>query len=147
MIDIENIVINKVSNALQENLGDKYPTLFVTSEFVETPAEFPCVFIVQEDSSTLQRTQDESLKEHHATLLYSVNVYANNAGTKKEVAKEIANIVDATMNEMKFTRISCMQTPNIDRSVFRMSMRYRAIVGEDYRNKDGNKLYQMYRRG
>jgi hypothetical protein len=63
----------------------------------------------------------------------------------KQTAKRIADIVDTAMQNLKFTRTMSGQTPNIDRTIYRYTMRYEAIVqkGEDI---DGVITYQMFHR-
>jgi hypothetical protein len=50
-------------------------------------------------------------------------------GAKLE-AKAILNIADNAMQSMKFWRTMTRQVPNVDRSIYRMIARYRAVVGE-----------------
>lgn len=143
MIDIENLIVDKVKTALS-SLTTTYPKMKVVSEYVEKSAEFPLVSVVQTDNYTYTRTQDADLREHEVNVMFEVNVFT--AGkNKKSIAKSIANIVDGEMQDNLFTRIYFSQVPNVDRSIYRIVMRYTAVVAEGV--TEGNTtIYQMYRR-
>lgn len=126
MIDIENIVFTALSDAIHTI----YPTATVYGEYVEAPAAFPCVTIVEADNAVYERTRDLDGIEHYARVMYEVNVYTNDVNGKKSKAKQISNLIDAKMSEMLFTRTFRGQTPNIDRSIYRITLRYSAVVRE-----------------
>lgn len=143
MIDIENYVFTQVKNAVLT----AYPNAEVNSSIVETASEFPCVTFIEADNSTYIRSLDDSPTEHHANLMYECNVYANDAN-RKATAKAIAEIVDITMQGMKFTRTFKDAIPNQDRSIFRITLRYKGIVGEGVETTaEGvtTTTHQMYR--
>ena len=140
MIDIENIVISTVKTAVQT----AYPACAVYGVYVEAPSTFPCVSIVEDDNYTLRQTQDESLAENHAVVMYSVNVYSNLTSGAKEQAKAIMAVVDTAMQNMKFTRTVRSQVPNLDRTIYRVVARYEAVVGKPS-TIGGNTVYSMYR--
>ena len=50
------------------------------------------------------------------------------------------------MQDMKFTRVLLNQIPNVDRSIYRIVARYKAIVSEGVKNADGKTTYQIFRR-
>lgn len=137
MIDIENIVFTKLAQALRA----AYNGISVYGEFVEVPASFPCVTIVEADNAVYERTRDLSGVEHHAQVMYEINIYTNDSQGKKSKAKSISNMIDGMMTDMLFTRTFRGQTPNIDRSIYRITMRYQAIVREAV-EKDGT-LYHV----
>lgn len=141
MIDIENKVFSTVATALRA----VFNPISVYGEYTETPATFPCVTLIEDDNTTYQRTQDDSLQEHHASLMYTANIYSNKSSGRKAEAKAIADLVDTTMQGMKFTRTMCSQTPNIDRSIYRITIRYTAVVEESV-TENGDIKFQMYRR-
>lgn len=144
MIDIENIVFNTVYDALTAAYAASYPDMTIYGEYVPAPSGFPCVTIVEDDNYTYRRTQDNQLAEHNANLMYTVNVYTDNITGKKSLAKAIANTVDVAMQNMKFTRTFRSQIPNTDRTIYRITMRYEAVVAEP-KEINGNTVYQMYR--
>lgn len=146
MIDCENLVYDTVVTAVEAAFAADYPGLSCYGEYVETPASFPCVTLWEEDNYTLRETQDEATQEHHAVVVYTASVYTANAGARKSLAKAIANVVDNTMQGMKFTRVMRGEVPNIDRSIYRLVLRYEAIVEAPKTDESGNETFQMYRR-
>ena len=145
MIDIENIVIDTVKNAVMSAYSTLYPGLNVQGQSVDVPSGFPCVTVEEIGNTTYEPTQDESLVEHEATVTYAINVYANETSNKKSVAKKIANTVDQTMQGMNFTRLLKTPTPNVDRSIYRITMRYEAVVGTKV-GSGSSAYYPIYRR-
>lgn len=125
MIDIENIVYSKIKDAILA----KFPSAFVESSYVEKSTQFPCVSIVESDNAVYTRTQDLSGREHHARVVYECNIYTT-GNTKKQQAKSIAAVVDETMNILGFTRSLQSQVPNLERTIYRFTLRYTAVVSE-----------------
>lgn len=141
MINIESMVFTAVYKAVME----KFPKAYVTGESENAPSAFPCVSVVEVDNYTYTRSQDDSMQEHHANLTYEVNVYSNLGDKNKEEAKSIMSVVDEAMQNMKFTRQSMMITPNLDRTKYRLTARYRVIVAEG-EELNGKTIYKMYRK-
>lgn len=139
MIDVENIIFTELATALRA----AYNGISVYGEFVEVPASFPCVTIVEADNRVYKQTRDLSGVEHHAQVMYEINVYSNKGNTKKSQAKEISNMIDGMMTDMLFTRTFRGQTPNIDRSIYRITMRYQAVVREAV-EKDGKQYHVIH---
>ena len=113
MIDIESEVFDTIATALRA----AYAPIAVYGESVDAPATFPCVTIEESDNTTLRKTQDDELNEHHAQLMYSINVYSNLSSGKKLQAKAIMNLIDNTMQSMKFTRTMLSPVSNTDRNI------------------------------
>lgn len=132
MIDVENIIFTKLAQALRA----AYNGISVYGEFVEVPASFPCVTIVEADNQVLKQTRDLSGVEHYAKAMYEINVYSNKASGKKSEAKEISNMIDGMMTDMLFTRTFRGQTPNIDRTIYRITLRYEGVVREGINEGD-----------
>ena len=132
MIDIENIVIDTVANAVWES----YPGVDVSSDYDPSPESFPCVFIYELANTAYPQSFDDELTDHHVNVMYQVDVYA----LDKETAKELRGITDSAMQGMKFTRTFSQPTLNMDRTIKRYTSRYTAIVGEL-----SDSIYQMYR--
>ena len=141
MIDIENIVINTLS----KHLSTEYPTASLSGEFVEVPENFPHVCITQDDNSVYTRTLDNDLEEHHANIMFTVNVYSNSLTGKKSECKKIAAAVDECMSAMRFTRTMMSPVPNVDRSIYRITMRYKAVAGRGVSIGDDT-VFQIYRK-
>ena len=141
MIDIEN----KVLSVVREAVLAQYPTASVYGEYVEVPASFPCVTVTEDTNYTYVYTKDEQLAEHHAEVQYAVNVYSNKQTGAKLEAKAIMNIADNAMQSMKFWRTMTRQVPNVDRTIYRLIARYRAVVGEPTQVGD-DLVFHMYQK-
>ena len=142
MIDIENYILNTVFNAVQA----AYSTASCYGEYVSVPAAFPCVTLYESDSRTYTPSNDEQMHEHQAIVTYECNVYSDLKTGKKAQAKAIADTVDRAMQSMKFVRTMRSQIPNQDRTIYRVTLRYEAIVGEPIITEGRTTTYQMYRR-
>lgn len=141
MIDIENKVLSVVRGAVLA----QYPTASVYGEYVEVPESFPCVTVTEDTNYTYVYTKDEQLAEHHAEVQYAVNVYSNKQTGAKLEAKDIMNIADNAMQGMKFWRTMTRQVPNVDRTIYRLIARYRAVVGEPTQVGD-DLVFHMYQK-
>lgn len=137
MIDVESMVLTAVKTAVQT----QYPNAKVMSEKLDVPSSFPFISVVEEDNTSYRKTQDDVSKEHHAEVMYEVNVYSNLAKGRKSEAKAIMEIVDNTLQGIKFTRIMKLPTPNKDTTIYRITARYTAVIAE----KNGD-IYQVYRK-
>lgn len=130
MIDIENAVFDTVATAFDA----AYPNGSRYSEDNSAPARFPCLTLVEMDNYTYERSLDASLMEHDAWLSYEVNVYCDKGtGQAKMESKKIMDLVDETMQNLGFVRISCGPVRNADSQIYRMTARYRCVISEDYR--------------
>lgn len=142
MIDVENLVIDTISKALK---ASAYSNTLVTSEYTDAPSSFPCVSVVESDNYTYRKTQDDSLTEHHANLMYEVNVFSNKTKGARSEVKAIMDIVDSTFQNIKFTRTTKLFIPNKDKTISRAVARFEAIVAEGY-TQNGSIIYQVYRK-
>lgn len=140
MIDIENMIVDKVYNAVHA----AYPNARVVSMYTENSTVFPLVSIYESDNYSHRATQDGEAKDHAVNVAYTVSVFTNDP-LKKSTAKAIADVVDGVMIENLFTRTMRMQVPNLDRTIYRIELRYEAVVGEP-KVINGETIYQMYRR-
>lgn len=128
MIDIESQIFARIANKLRED----NPSMYVTGEYVKTPAVFPTVTIEEKANSAYQRTQDSGNLENHASLMYEVNVYSNKQVGKKTQCKEIFKVIDNEFKEMGFTRILKEPVPNLENAtIYRMIGRYTAVSSAD----------------
>lgn len=127
MIDVENVIFTRLATAIRS----AFSGISVYGEYIETPASFPCVTVVEADNRVLERTRDLSGVEHYAQVMYEINVYTNDANGKKAKAKAISNVIDDVMSGLLFTRTFRGQTPNIDRTIYRITLRYSAVVSEN----------------
>lgn len=138
MIDVENVIFTHLATAIRS----AFSGISVYGEYIETPASFPCVTVVEADNRVLESTRDLSGVEHYAKVMYEINVYTNDANGKKAKAKEISNVIDNVMSGLLFTRTFRGQTPNIDRTIYRITLRYEAVVREGI-EMNGKIVHQM----
>jgi hypothetical protein len=108
MIDIENIVFTAVSNAVKA----EYPNAAIYGEYVEAPADFPCVCISEDDNYSYGSTQDNALEDNNVGVMYSVNIFTSNQVGKKTEAKKIAKIVDSVLLGFKMSRTALLPVPS-----------------------------------
>lgn len=132
MVDIESQVFTKIATALRK----EFTGIFVTGEYVNAPAKFPFVSIVEADNYTDSRFLDTADQERYARLMYEVNVYSNKEGTKKSECRKILNFIDKMMYSWNFTRISMTPVPNLeDAKIYRLNARYEGV-------SDGETMYR-----
>lgn len=133
MIDIESMVFDRVSTELRNT----YDGITVYGEYVESPSSFPSVNFVEADNNTsLADVTIGERKETYANLMYSVDIFSNKASGKKSEAKAIADTVDKVMTGLGFYRIMRSQTPNLDRTIYRITARYSGKVQEIIEDED-----------
>lgn len=119
MIDIEN----KVYDDLYTLLIAADATANIDSKRVEAPSGFPHITIVQEDSTTA--SSSIARREDAAAVMFQIDIYTIDDKAK---AKSLAAIVDGYMDSKGFKRTYFRPTPNVDRRIFRYTMRYTAKV-------------------
>ena len=131
MIDVESLIFSQVAEALRV----AFPGIFVSGEYVDTPAKFPAVTIVESDNAIVQRMRTANI-ENAATLMYEVNVYSDKASGKKSQCRSIMKFIDDMMYQRNFRRISLSPIPNLENAtIYRLVARYRAET-------DGTTLYR-----
>lgn len=136
MIDIRQTVFDTVKTAVLA----QYPRMQVFDGYVSKPPTFPCCWIMEKDNATVAKSQDGSAGEHHARLMWEVNIFA-----EPETAYSVFNLVDTTLQGMRFTRNSMLEIPNSTRTLYRLCGRYSAIVSEGV-TSGGDTVHYMYRR-
>ena len=130
MINVEREIFNIIAKALRE----KYPDVYVVSEYVKSPSKFPCVSIVEVDNTMYERTQSSGGLENHADVMYEINVYSNKTSGKKSECKAIAALIDNEFAALGFSRTMLQPIPNVDdATIYRMTGRYRGVVSKDYK--------------
>ena len=140
MVDVENMVIDLVQKALTSGGYN----IDVTSTYDPSPSSFPAVAVYEEENHTYRRSQDEALTEHHAEVMYTVNVYSNKKSGAKQQAKKIFSVVDGALQNIRFTRTTTIPDANADKTIYRIVARYEAVI-EEPKTIDGKKVYQVYR--
>lgn len=129
MIDVENQIFSTVASAVRE----KYPSIFMTGEYVMSPSSFPCVSLVEIDNAVYRNTSTNTVEENHAAVTYEVNVYSNKSTGKKAECKAIIALIDTQLANMGFTRTMLEPVLNMDEAnIYRMLGRYRAVVSKEH---------------
>lgn len=129
MIDVENAVFDRIANKVRE----VFPGIFMTGEYVSSPASFPAVSLVEMDNAANAETIDSGSSENHANVMYELNVYSNRTVGKKSECKAIAALIDEEMLAMGFSRSTLTPVPNeYDSTIYRMVGRYTATVSSDH---------------
>lgn len=127
-IDLES----DIYSAVAEELLQKHEGVSVYGEYVEKPAEFPAVTLVEADNRVLERMRTRNI-ENAASVMWEANIYSNKAPGKKAEAKAIAATLDAKMAEIGFTRTFKSQMANLnDATIFRIVCRYEAVIDKDF---------------
>lgn len=143
MIDLENTIFNIVASSLRQN----HPGIAVYGEYVAEPASFPCVNMWESNNAVEERHEDTSALDNYVRVQYTVQVFTNTP-TKKLDAKTIAEEIDTIMTTFRFRRNLLSQVPNIDRTIYRIELRYSGIVKRtDYTpTVSGDTLFQVFAR-
>ena len=128
MHDFENEIFTESANAIRE----AFPNAYVTGTYVNQPARFPAISIVQVDSATWRKTRDSSHGERHTTPTFEINVYSNLKTGAKSQAKAIINLIDELFTGWGFNRLTLTPIENIaDNTITRYVARYRGIIDEN----------------
>lgn len=138
MTDIEN----KVTDTIIKAVKAAYPKAVVEDRFNPTPSGFPYVAIYEMDNSEAVQYIDNLPRELYSNVAYEAQVFTNDK-YRKSTAKAIAQIIDTAMRGMGFVRTFKQPIPNIDRTIYRIALRYSAIVQEGIVNGDTT-TYLLY---
>lgn len=123
----ENKVFDEIKTDLSNTFSNEFSDLSVYSEYVETPATFPCVSFFMRNDIDYQNANTIDSVGHTVDVTFEANIYAN--GTlKKTNAKRIAKTINTTMNRLGINRTFFNQIPNMDRSIFRITIRWNCKV-------------------
>lgn len=141
MIDIENMVFDRVSKGLEE----RFPEANVTSAFVEEEAIFPCVTVRQKNCVPLRRTNTVESAENYATVTFEITFYSDKRDRSQSESRKLMGLTDEIMQEIGFRRIHTSEAFNISRTLTRRYTRYEAIIRSPI-EKDGDTIYEVYRR-
>lgn len=133
MINVENEIFNIVSKSVR----NKYPSVFISGEYVRTPSKFPFVSLIEMSNTAYDSTQTSGCLENHASLMYEVNIYSNKTSGKKSECKAIAELIDNELATLGFSRTMLQPIPNMDdATIYRMTGRYTAVISKE------SKLYR-----
>ena len=137
MIDIENKIIDTLSTAFSGVAS-------VSSTFVDSPSSFPWVYAHEISNAGYAKSYDNALIEHDAVVSFRVEYYSSRQQGGKQEVKDLAQIGDITMQQMKFRRTAFKIVPNWDRAITRAVADYRAVVHEGV-EVGGNTVHQIFR--
>ena len=125
MIDIENIIINRIDKAL-ENGGYKD---ILGSSYQDIPASFPWVFLEQSDAYESVEHHRSSRENGLETVTFEADIYSSKNNGAKAECKAICQIIDAEMQSLGFARATALpMKPTSDMYKARLFVRYRANV-------------------
>lgn len=135
MIDIENDVFNEVATELRS----QHNGIWVAGEYIDSPAKFPAVTIVEADNRVFERMRTRKI-ENAVRVMYEVQIFSNKANGKKAEAKAIADTADGVFERLGLTRTMRSQVANLkDATIYRIVCRYEAVIG-----KNGENNYLVY---
>lgn len=132
MIDLENLIYTAIRSALKTQYGNN---ISVSGTYSDNPSAFPHVSIEETDNAVLPETASTSDREYAASLTYTVNIYTNTA-TAKQDAKDIAAVVNAAFVSCGFVRSMKQEMPNIDRTIYRLVLRFQATAWKSFDGAD-----------
>ena len=125
MTDIENIIINRIDNAL-ETAGYKD---ILGSTYQDVPASFPWVFFEQADSYEHTLEHNSSRTNNHDTVVFEADIYSNKTSGAKGECKAILKVIDDEMASLGFSRTTAQPLrPTSDSYKARLFVRYRGVV-------------------
>ena len=141
MIDIENTMFNAVATALRT----AHNGIKVYGEYVAEPASFPCVNMWESSNNVYAEGTNTSSIDNYASIGYTIQIFTNST-TKKQDAKALADEIDAIMVHYRFRRVLMQPIPNIDRTIYRIELRYTGIVKRTDFGTGDTTIYQVYPR-
>lgn len=127
MIDAEKAIYNEIISSLLAR--DDLPDFSHSGEYVQAPATFPHISVVEMDNSTDRGTRSSGCGETCAVLTYEITTVSNKINGKKQECRKLAGAADEIMLDMNFRRISLKPVPNLlSGSVYRMVGRYEVMI-------------------
>lgn len=125
-VDFANQVYRDVKEYISKN--DNYDTR-VRNKSLKESDKFPLVTVTEDDN--INEIVDTRFKESTDKMYFSVNIYAqdkavgNTTISNVNIARELASMVDKIMGgKYKMQRTSCKPTPNLDNTIYRLTMKY-----------------------
>lgn len=125
----ENKVFDEIKTDLSNAFSNEFDNLSVYSEYVETPAGFPCVSFYMRNDTDYKSANTIDKVGNRADVTFECNIYTNGQ-LKKTNAKRIMKTINTTMSNLGFNRTFFNQIPNVDRSIFRITVRWNCTVSQ-----------------
>lgn len=123
----DNQVYTKISKALKIEYSD----ILVTAESTATPSKFPCVFIEEMDSYSLEQYETFSNDETHRESVFEVQAYSNKTSGAKQEIKEIVDFIHKEFRKLGYRCTTNRPVANADPSVKRRVARFTRIIGSE----------------
>ena len=124
--DIYDTVVERVRTVFQND------ELEIAGDTLKKPAKLPFMSIEEINNYTDEATMTTDNGDVFAVVTYDVNIYTNDISGKKIHAKRILEVVDEAFVSLNFRRVQKDIVPNLsDATVYRITARYRAVVGHD----------------
>ena len=118
---------NEIFNTLAELLFEAYPGIEVKGEYVETPANFPCVSI--EETANTPQHLDSASTAKYALIRYRVQVFSNSPSGKRAEARAIFQTLDQYMQELNLMCKSMTTTPTVyHASIYQITATFEGTV-------------------
>lgn len=125
-IELTNQIYDDLASYLTEK--SKYGPR-VVAKSIKQHDKFPLVVVTEGNNSTTLASTD--FKDNTDTINISVNIYAQDKAVGNEmiadivIARELMKLVDDIVGvKYKMTRTDCRPTPNLDNSIYRITMNY-----------------------
>lgn len=129
MPDVYNEIFDYADNYIKEN--SEYLPVVLPSAPQETK-RFPLV-VIQESDNPLE-DEDLEKNDQQYQIEYEIEIYAIDKGNipKQVIIQELKKLVnDIFDSHYGMYRRACYPSPNVDRDVDRLYMRYNAIIDEN----------------
>ena len=123
MIEAENLIYTRLEAAIRT----AHPDCSVVGIPAEAILESPCVMAYMDDCTTADNMTFSQV-ENASQISFTVDIYSNQQIGAKAECKAIAETVDTCLQGIGFRRIMYTPTPNIDRAMYRLTLRYRAYL-------------------
>lgn len=128
MIQPENYIFDIVSKALKSD----HNGIFVSGEYVNIPASFPAVTVIESDNRVFERMRTTTI-ENAVSLMYECNIYTNRSGYKKQDANAILQTLNNAFEGIGFTRTFCNPIANLqDATIYRIVVRFQGVCDKDF---------------
>lgn len=110
----------------------------VLKKALKQTEKFPVVVLTESNNIPIHQTTKTRFRETVSNIYYEINIYARDmaVGTNKisnaEICNELKVLTDKVMNGyFQFERTLSEPTPNLDNTVYRITLRYTATLYEN----------------
>lgn len=107
----------------------------VVKKSLKQSNKFPLVVLTEENNIFKEGTLKYKSREIIDTIYWEINIYAIDESNGKkivsnaEICDELKSLIDDVMSKRYgLTRVSCRPTPNLDETIYRITMRYSGDV-------------------